>query len=52
MDTPTIDVSLRVLDPSNKRNSRFFQVKSVPRFGNGLELKRYVSEHNQDETKA
>ena len=52
IDTPTIDVSLTVLDPSNKRNSRLFQVKSVPRFGNVLELKRYILEHYQDDTKA
>ena len=52
IDMPTIDVSLRVRDPSNKRNSRFFQMKSVPRFGNVLELKRYFLEHYQDETKA
>ena len=38
-DTQTVDISLRVLDPSNKRNSRFFQLKSIPRFGNVLELK-------------
>ena len=52
IDMPTIDVSLRVRDPSNKRNPRFFQVKSVPRFGNVLELKRYILEHYQNETKA
>ena len=38
MDTPTAEVSLRVVDPSNKRKSRFFQLKSVPSFGNVLEL--------------
>ena len=47
MDTPTAEVSLRVLDPSNKRNSRFFKQKSVPRFGNVLELKQFILEHNE-----
>ena len=51
MDTPTVDVSLRVLDPSNKRNSRFFPLKSIPRFGNVLEIKQFILEHYQDETK-
>ena len=52
MDTPTVDVPLRVLDPSNKRNSHFFQLKSIPRFGNVLELKQFILQHYQDETKA
>ena len=52
MDTPTVDVSLRVLDPSNKRSSHFFPLKSIPRFGNFLELKQFILEHYQDETKA
>ena len=44
------DVSLRVFDPSNKRNSRFFQLKSVPRFGNVLELKQFILERDEGET--
>ena len=52
MDAPTAEVSLRVLDPSSKRNSRFFQLKSVPRFGNVLELKQFILEHDEGETKA
>ena len=47
MDTPTVDVPLRVLDSSNKRNSH-----SIPRFGNVLELKQFILQHYQDETKA
>ena len=52
MDTPTVDVPLRVLDSSNKRNSHFFQLKSIPRFGNVLELKQFILQHYQNETKA
>ena len=32
MNTPTINVCLSVLDSKDKRNSRFFQLKDVPRF--------------------
>ena len=44
------DVSLGVFDLSNKRNSRFFQLKSVPRFGNVLELKQFILERDEGET--
>ena len=50
MDTLTAEVSLRVLDPSNKKNSRFFKLKSVPRFGNVLKLQQFILEHYGGDT--
>ena len=49
MNTPTMNVCLRVLDSKDKRNSRIFQLKDVPRFlvWTAYCLRLYIASHKK-----
>ena len=49
MNTPTMNVCLRVLDSKDKRNSRIFKLKDVPRFlvWTAYCLRLYIASHKK-----
>jgi hypothetical protein len=51
MDTKTLNVLLKVIDPADKRNSKCFHLKGFPYLDTVSKVKNYILNNYQDETK-